>query len=58
MVVSSTATDILEDVASASDGPKWWQLYVFTDRGRSGEMLREGGLGRVSRRSAGPSTSR
>ncbi|HEY6567594.1 MAG TPA: alpha-hydroxy acid oxidase [Actinomycetota bacterium] len=39
MVVSSTATDILEDVASASAGPKWWQLYVFTDRGRSGEML-------------------
>jgi 4-hydroxymandelate oxidase len=39
MVVSSTAERILEDVASASEGPKWWQLYVFSDRGRTGEML-------------------
>ena len=39
MVVSSTASEILEDVASASVGPKWWQLYVFSDRGRTGEML-------------------
>ena len=29
MVVSSTAVDTLEDVATAADGPKWWQLYVF-----------------------------
>jgi (S)-2-hydroxy-acid oxidase len=40
MVVSSTTVDHLEDVADASDGPKWWQLYVFTDRGLSREMLR------------------
>jgi isopentenyl diphosphate isomerase/L-lactate dehydrogenase-like FMN-dependent dehydrogenase len=39
MVVSSTAMEILEDVAGASDGPKWWQLYVFTDRGLTAEML-------------------
>jgi 4-hydroxymandelate oxidase len=39
MVVSTTAVDILEDVAQASVGHKWWQLYVFTDRGRTGEML-------------------
>ena len=39
MVVSSTTVDYLEDVASASDGPKWWQLYVFTDRGETVEML-------------------
>lgn len=33
MAVSSTAIEILEDVAAASDFTKWWQLYVFTDRG-------------------------
>jgi len=40
MVVSTTAEGILEDIASASDGPKWWQLYVFADRGFTAEMLR------------------
>jgi len=39
MVVSSTAFEYLEDVAGASDGPKWWQLYVFTDRGMTVDML-------------------
>jgi 4-hydroxymandelate oxidase len=39
MAVSSTTVDYLEDVAAASDGEKWWQLYVFTDRGLSEEML-------------------
>ena len=39
MVVSSTAADICEEVAAASAGPKWWQLYVLSDRGRTGEML-------------------
>ncbi len=39
MVVSTTAVDVLEDVAAASDAPKWWQLYVFTDRGLTAEML-------------------
>ena len=39
MVVSSTAVDQLEAIASASPGPKWWQLYVFTDRGRTEAML-------------------
>ncbi len=39
MCVSTTALDILEDIAAASDGPKWWQLYVFTDRGYTEEML-------------------
>jgi 4-hydroxymandelate oxidase len=39
MVVSSTAEAFLEDVAAASEGPKWWQLYVATDRGFTGEML-------------------
>jgi len=32
MCVSTTAVDILEDIAAASASPKWWQLYVFADR--------------------------
>jgi isopentenyl diphosphate isomerase/L-lactate dehydrogenase-like FMN-dependent dehydrogenase len=40
MVVSSTAADRLEEIAAASEAPKWWQLYVFTDRGLSAETLR------------------
>jgi len=40
MVVSTTALDLLEQVAAASTFPKWWQLYVFTDRELTAEMLR------------------
>ena len=40
MVVSSTTLEFVEDVAAASDGPKWFQLYVFTDRGATAELLR------------------
>jgi isopentenyl diphosphate isomerase/L-lactate dehydrogenase-like FMN-dependent dehydrogenase len=40
MVVSTTALDRLEAVAEASTFAKWWQLYVFTDRGVSAELLR------------------
>ncbi len=32
-VVSTLATTALEDVAVASTGPKWFQLYVHKDRG-------------------------
>jgi 4-hydroxymandelate oxidase len=39
MVVSTTTVDYLEEIAAASDAPKWWQLYVFTDRGATVEML-------------------
>jgi isopentenyl diphosphate isomerase/L-lactate dehydrogenase-like FMN-dependent dehydrogenase len=39
MVVSSTALDILEEVALAAPDPAWWQLYVFSDRGATSEML-------------------
>ncbi|HWC70619.1 MAG TPA: alpha-hydroxy acid oxidase [Actinomycetota bacterium] len=39
MVVSSTAEASLEEVARASDGPKWWQLYVAEDRGFTTSML-------------------
>jgi len=38
-VVSSTAVDDLERIAAASDGPKWWQLYLFADAGLNAEML-------------------
>lgn len=40
MVVSTTTWEFLEDVAAAAAGPKWWQLYVFTDRGRTEDTLR------------------
>ena len=40
MCVSTTALDLLEDIAAASGSPKWWQLYVFADRGFTAEMLR------------------
>ncbi len=33
MVVSTLATTKLEEVAAASSGPKWFQLYVHKDRG-------------------------
>lgn len=39
MTVSSNAADFLEDVAAASAFTKWWQLYVYTDRGISAEVL-------------------
>jgi isopentenyl diphosphate isomerase/L-lactate dehydrogenase-like FMN-dependent dehydrogenase len=39
MVVSSTAVEILEDVARASAVAKWWQLYLAEDRGFTEQML-------------------
>lgn len=50
MVVSTTAEGFMTDVAGASSAPKWWQLYVFTDRGYTAEMLhrvRDAGFGAV-----------
>jgi 4-hydroxymandelate oxidase len=32
MVLSTLSTTAMEEVASASDGPKWFQLYVYKDR--------------------------
>jgi isopentenyl diphosphate isomerase/L-lactate dehydrogenase-like FMN-dependent dehydrogenase len=40
MVLSATASHRLDDVAEATDAPKWFQLYVYRDRGFSKEMLR------------------
>jgi 4-hydroxymandelate oxidase len=39
MVVSTTAQDILEDIAKAGDGPTWWQLYVYTERSVTVDVL-------------------
>jgi 4-hydroxymandelate oxidase len=33
MVASTVATCSLEEIASATNAPKWFQLYVFKDRG-------------------------
>jgi 4-hydroxymandelate oxidase len=38
-VVSSTAVDDLERIAAASEGPKWWQLYLFADPALNDDML-------------------
>jgi 4-hydroxymandelate oxidase len=32
MVLSTVSTTSMEDVAAASEGPKWFQLYVYKDR--------------------------
>ncbi len=39
MVVSSTAASTVAEVAAAGDGPKWWQLYLATDRPLSADLL-------------------
>jgi isopentenyl diphosphate isomerase/L-lactate dehydrogenase-like FMN-dependent dehydrogenase len=39
MVVSTTAVDVLEDVATAGAERTWWQLYVFEDRTVTTEIL-------------------
>jgi 4-hydroxymandelate oxidase len=41
MVVSTLATTTLEDVAAAAPGaPRWFQLYIYRDRGVSTELVR------------------
>lgn len=37
--LSSLATRSIEDVAAVSDGPKWFQVYVWRDRGIVREMV-------------------
>lgn len=32
MTLSTMASQTIEDVAAASDGPKWFQLYCYTDK--------------------------
>src|SRR5262245_10944297 len=40
MVVSTLATTSLEDVATASAGARWFQLYVHKDRGFTEALVR------------------
>jgi 4-hydroxymandelate oxidase len=40
MVVSSTATTGLEEVAAASEAAKWFQVYLYRDRGSSEALVR------------------
>lgn len=39
MTLSSLSTRTVEDVASASQGPKWFQLYINRDRGFTRELI-------------------
>lgn len=39
MVVSTTATTSLEDVRGAANGPMWFQLYIYQDRGATRALL-------------------
>jgi L-lactate dehydrogenase (cytochrome) len=36
---STLASTSVEDIAAATDGPKWFQVYVWKDRGLVSEML-------------------
>jgi lactate oxidase len=39
LAVSSASTRSMEDIAQASAGPKWFQIYLNTDMGLSRELL-------------------
>ena len=39
MIVSTTATMSLADVAAATPAPKWFQIYLYQDRGYSRAMV-------------------
>jgi len=41
--LSTLATRSIEEVAAVSDGPKWFQVYVWRDRGLVEEMVRRAG---------------
>ena len=40
MEVSTAANHSIEDIAAASTGPKWFQLYLLQDRARSLELIK------------------
>jgi 4-hydroxymandelate oxidase len=40
MILSTISTCAMEDVVAASDGPVWFQLYVFRDRGATEALVR------------------
>src|SRR6188472_508822 len=39
LCVSSASTASMEDIGKASDGPKWFQMYLNVDEGLSREVL-------------------
>lgn len=39
LTVSTAANTTIEDIAAATQGPKWFQLYLHEDRGPSRELL-------------------
>ncbi|NYT83555.1 alpha-hydroxy-acid oxidizing protein [Alcaligenaceae bacterium] len=39
LTVSSASTRSMEDIAKASSGPKWFQMYLTVDAGQSKEVL-------------------
>ncbi|MFZ4484532.1 MAG: alpha-hydroxy acid oxidase [Chthoniobacterales bacterium] len=50
MTLSSLSTRTLEDVAAASDAPKWYQLYINRDRGFTRNLIARveaGGYGAI-----------
>lgn len=50
MILSSTSSHRVDDVATATNAPKWFQLYVYADRGFTRELLgraHEAGFGAV-----------
>lgn len=50
MILSSTSSHRVDDVATATNAPKWFQLYVYADRGFTRDLLgraHEAGFGAV-----------
>ena len=54
--LSTLSTRSIEEVAAVSDGPKWFQVYVWRDRGLVKEMIERAAASRATRRSCSPST--
>jgi len=40
MVMSTLATTVVEEVAAAAAGPKWFQLYIYKDRAATLDLVR------------------
>jgi len=40
LILSTLSTTAMEDVTAASDGPVWFQLYVYRDRGATADLVR------------------
>jgi 4-hydroxymandelate oxidase len=40
MIVSTLATTSIEDIAKAAPGPRWFQLYIYKDRGVTADLVR------------------